>query len=47
MPGVVILCEDSPTVHGEYWHTIRTDEGKFDLPGSDLEPILKAHGQNA
>jgi len=46
-PGVVILCEDTPSVLGEYWHTIRTDEGEFDHPGSNLEPITKAQSQNA
>jgi hypothetical protein len=35
--GVVILFEDTPTVLGEYWHTVRTDEGEYDHPGSDLE----------
>ena len=45
--GAVILCEDAPTVLGEYWHTVRTDEGEFDHPGSDLEPVTKAQSQNA
>jgi hypothetical protein len=45
--GVVILCEDTPTVIGEYWHTVRTDEGEYDHPGSDLEAIDKARSQNA
>ncbi len=45
--GVVILCEDTPTVLGEYWHTVRTDEGEFDHPGSNLEPVTKAHSQKA
>jgi hypothetical protein len=45
--GVVILCEDTPTALGEYWHTVRTDEGEYDHPGSDLEAIDKAQSQNA
>jgi len=45
--GVVILCEDTPTFIGEYWHTVRTDEGEYDYPGSDLEAIDKARSQNA
>jgi hypothetical protein len=45
--GVVILCEDTPTVLGEHWHTVRTDEGEYDHPGSDLEAIDKAQSQNA
>ncbi len=40
--GVVILCEDTPTVLGEYWHTVRTDEGEYEHPGSDLEAIDEA-----
>jgi hypothetical protein len=45
--GVVILCEDTPSVLGEYWHTVRTDEGEYDHPASDLEAIIKARSQNA
>ena len=45
--GVVILCEDTPSVLGEYWHTVRTDEGESDHPGSNLEPAAKAQSQNA
>jgi hypothetical protein len=45
--GIVVLCEDTPTVLGEYWHTVRTDEGEYDHPGSDLETIDKARSQTA
>jgi hypothetical protein len=45
--GVVILSEDEPSVLGEYWHTVRTDEGESDHPGSNLEPVIKARSQNA
>ena len=45
--GVVILCEDTPTVLGEYWHTVRTDEVEYDHPGSDLEASDKAQSQSA
>jgi hypothetical protein len=45
--GVVILSEDEPSVLGEYWHTVRTDEGEYDHPGSNLEPVTKARSQNA
>jgi hypothetical protein len=47
MTGVVVLREDTPTVLGEYWHTVRTDEGEYEHPGSDLEGIDKARSQNA
>jgi hypothetical protein len=45
--GVVILYEEKPTVRGEYWHTVRTDEGEYDHPGSNLEPVTKAQSQPA
>jgi hypothetical protein len=45
--GVVILCDDTPTVLGEYGHIVRTDEGEYDHPRSDLEAIDQAGSQNA
>ena len=45
--GVVILCEDTASMLGEYWHTVRTDEGESDHPGSNLEAVTKAQSQKA
>ena len=45
--GVVILSEDTPSVLGEYWHTVRTDEEESDHPGSNLGEVTKAQSQNA
>jgi len=47
VPGVVILCEDKPSVLDEYWHTVQTEEGESDQPGSNLEPVTKAQSQKA
>jgi len=37
--GEVIKSNDAPTVIGEYWHTIKTENGQRDEPGCNLELI--------
>lgn len=37
--GVITQMDSSPTVMGEYWHTIRTDYGECREPGCNLELI--------
>lgn len=37
--GVITQLDTSPTVLGEYWHTVRTEHGERREPGSNLELI--------
>jgi hypothetical protein len=37
--GVVIQFDTAPTVMGEYWHTVSTEQGDRREPGSNLEPV--------
>jgi pyrimidine deaminase RibD-like protein/heat shock protein HspQ len=37
--GIVTQLDTSPTVMGEYWHTVRTEHGERREPGSNLELI--------
>jgi hypothetical protein len=37
--GTIVQLDASPTVMGEYWHTVRTDRGERREPGSNLELI--------
>jgi len=37
--GVVTQLDSSPTVMGEYWHTIRTEHGERREPGCNIELV--------
>jgi len=37
--GIITQLDASPTVLGEYWHTVRTEHGERREPGSNLELI--------
>ncbi|MGC1782717.1 MAG: deaminase [Acidobacteriaceae bacterium] len=37
--GTITQMDTSPTVMGEYWHTVRTERGERREPGSNLELI--------
>lgn len=37
--GIVAQNDDKPTVLGEYWHTIQTEQGERKEPGSNLELV--------
>ena len=39
MNGTITQLDTSPTVMGEYWHTVRTERGERREPGSNLELI--------
>lgn len=40
--GVVAKVDDKPAALGEWWHTIKTENGERKEPGSNLELIPKA-----
>ncbi len=44
--GIITKLDTSPTVLGEYWHTVRTEHGERREPGSNLElippPVMNA-----
>jgi len=44
--GIITQLDTSPTVMGEYWHTVRTDHSERREPGSNLE-LIPAPATNA
>jgi hypothetical protein len=42
--GIVAQVDDKPTTLAEYWHGIKTEHGERREPGSNLELIPKAIG---